>query len=48
MRSQKEIETRLRELKHIWAVSNKGRNMFKSRRWKMKGEIKALEWILSG
>ena len=48
MRSQKDVESRLRELKHLWAVSDKGRKMFKSRRWKIKGEMKALEWVLSG
>ena len=45
MRTDVEIERRLKEKLHIWKISNKGKNMFKSRRWKMKGEIKILEWL---
>jgi len=46
MRTDIEIERRLKDRLHIWKVSNNGKNMFKSRRWKMKGEIKTLEFLL--
>ena len=46
MRTDVEIDRRLKDRLHIWKISNKGKNMFKSRRWKMKGEIHILEWFL--
>jgi len=47
MRTDVEVERRLKDRLHIWKISNKGKNMFKSRRWKMKGEIHILEWLLT-
>lgn len=46
MRTTKEMEIRLKEKKHIWKITGNGRTLFKSRRWKMKGAVTMLEWLL--
>jgi len=46
MRTVKEMGIRLKEKKHIWKITVNGKTLFKSRRWKMKGAITALEWLL--
>lgn len=47
MRTEKVIRFRLKELEHLWRVTDKGKTMFKSRRWMIKGQIKMLEWVLN-
>jgi hypothetical protein len=46
LKTEKEIELRLSELRHIWSSSNNGRELFKSQRHRTRGELKALEWVL--
>ena len=46
MKTEKEIKEKIMKGKRTMSISDDGRKLFKSTKWKLKGEIDALEWVL--
>jgi len=46
MRSESEIKKRYSEELSKWRNSNKGKDLFKSTKFKLEGKIEILSWVL--